>query len=362
MKVIALKCLLVFGCLSMIIACSNDPESLSETGQFEKTIQLAAISDTLHAVKDYDNFTETVLANPADLVNLNDSILVVLERRNQDFISVFEIPGINYLYSFGSLSRGPEPDEFVSPVNYINANVDQLITYEVASKSLKYLSISHSGVAKIKEGTLGYDDQMAPLDRVRHISGGLFFADYGTSDEKTNSEYVAIEFNKSDTLFTFGEYPESESTGFLRYAKFMKTNVSNRSGDRFAAFYLFLNRFKIFNQRGDELMQVNLNDPVMMNENSFEERIIQRSTAWASDDFIYTIGLNGTSDELFDKPTEAGTPTFFEVWDWEGNSIYRAYFDRLITRYVVSETERKIYALPKIGESSIIEYQLPNLK
>jgi len=82
----------------------------------------------------------------------------------------------------------------------------------------------------------------------------------------------------------FREYPDDGSEGFRRYNRFMKQNLSSSDGTRFAAFYFRENKFKIFNQSGDELVAVNVNDSRLGDDHP--DDFIFRTTGWASNKYI----------------------------------------------------------------------------
>lgn len=265
---------------------------------------------------------------------------------------------MRHLYSFGTLSDGPEPGEFQSVPMYYNVSEDELISYDGLSRQLSFFQLKDSTISKTREVMLSYNGQMDPLNRVRRIRDDLYFADYGSSFENTNHEHIALEPGVEDSLFTFGRYPESELEGFERYGQFMKENVVKPDGTRFATFYFRYNALKIFTSEGKRIEAIKVNDPFI------EDRLTEatddfmfRTTAAASDNFIYTLGYY-TSRENISSPNRSST-TFFEVWNWDGEPVYRASFDRFIDNFTVSESHHKIYAYNKSVDDTLFEYSLP---
>jgi hypothetical protein len=199
---------------------------------------------------------------------------------------------------------------------------------------------------------------MDPLNRVRRIRDDLYFADYGSSFENTDKEHIALKPGAEDSLFTFGRYPESDLEGFERYGQFMKENVAKPDGSRFATFYFRYNALKIFTSSGERIIALKVNDPMI--EDRLAEvtgDVLIRTTASASDEFIYTVGYY-KSREDFSTPDSSLT-SFLEVWNWDGKPVHRASFDRFIDNYTVSEMHQKIYAYNKSDEDTIYEYNLP---
>lgn len=333
--------------------------------EFEE-VQPATISDTLSPSKIHQLSDELTLVNSFEMVNVYDSYLVISEQRSEDFITVFELPSMNYLYSFGRVSRGPEVYEFSSVPVFLDTYKNQLVVHDAILGRVRFIEIDTNNIRTLDEKSLSYDGQLEPLHRVRLMNKNLFFADYGTSIEQTEREFVALEPDNSDSLFTFGTYPESEfgeypddaSESFRRYNRFMKENLSSPDGTRYAAFYFRDNKFKIFNQSGDELVAVNVNDPLL--EDDLSDDFIFRTTGWASNNYIYTLGLNGSWSELSDHPDpDENRKTTFEVWNWNGEPIYRAHFDRGITNFTLSEEHGRIYGLSASEQDVIFEYEIP---
>lgn len=359
-------CLIALIIALISLSCNkNGDVSNSLHNEFE-AIQAASILDTLSPSKIHQLSDDLTLVNSFEMVNVNDSYLVISEQRSEDFINVFELPSVNYLYSFGRVSQGPEVYEFSSVPVFLDTYKDQLVIHDAISRRVRFIEIDINNVLKSAEKSLSYDGQLEPLSRVRMMDENLLFADYGTSIEHTDREFVALEPGNSDSLFTFGKYPESEfgeypedgSEGFRRYNRFMKENLSSPDGTRFAAFYFRDNKFKFFNQSGDELVAANVDDPLLGDDLS--DDFIFRTTGWASNRYIYTLGLNGSWSDLIDNPeADEKRKTTFEVWDWNGEPIYRAYFDRVITNFTVSEEYGRIYGLSASVQDVIFEYEIP---
>lgn len=357
---------IVFLFLLLTLSCQKSAETDELVQNEFEDIQAASIADTLSTSSIHQLSDGLVIVNSFEIENVDDAYLVISEQRSEDFINVFELPSVDHLYSFGRVSQGPEVDEFSTVPVFLDSHQDQLIIHDAMSRRLRFIDIDRNDALKSGEKSLTYEAQTDPLNRVRRIDENLYFADYGTSLEKTDSEFVALEPGNSDTLFTFGKYPESEfgkqpediSEVIRRYNQFMKHNLSNPDGTRFAAFYFRHNKFKIFNQSGDELAAVSINDDTL--EDNLPDGFIFRTTGWASNDYVFTLGLNGTWAELTDNPEpDEDRKTTFEVWDWNGEPIYRAHFDRLITNFTVSEKHGKIYGISAIAQDVIFEYDLP---
>jgi len=301
---------------------------------------------------------ELSIVNPFRIVNVNDEYLVISEQRSDNFFNIFKLPEAGYLYSWGRQGRGPGADEFYSLPMYLNVHHEQLILFDGAAQRLKYVAITDSAVIKTDEKSLSYEGQMDPLNRIRFINEELYFADYGSSFEDTGHEHVALKPGVNDTLFTFGEYPESEWTDLERYHKFLKENLAKPDGSRFAAFYFRHNRFKIYNDRGEKLADVKIQDPYIDRDAMNQDSFLYRTPAAATDNFIYLLGLNAPREKIYEDP-DPNLKTSIEIWNWEGEPVYRAEFDRLIGNFTVSEKHGLIYAYSIPFDRALYVYELP---
>lgn len=334
----------------LVSSCGNPrPE------QF-KTVQALPITDTLSA-KIISIEDETKLLNPLHILNVNDQYLVISEYRENDFLQVFRLPEVDFLYTWGSQGQGP--NEFDRPPVYFNVRDQEIIPYEDVSRNLRFYRVTDTAFVKSgKDVRLSYEGQMDPLNRIRRINDTLFVADYGSSMEDTNHEHIALRPGENKPLFTFGNYPETELEGFHRYGVYLKTNISKPDGLKFAAFYKNHNMFKIYNSAGEELIVIQVDDPFFPEEDKNERSFVYRYTAWASEKYIYLLGLNGPEEKIFEElaPT---LNTSLEIWDWEGRPVHRSVFDRLIHNFTVSERHGKLYAFSILNPEEIFEYDLP---
>jgi len=178
-------------------------------------------------------------------------------------------------------------------------------------------------------------------------------------------EHIAIKTDDATPVSKFGEYPPSDIEGPDKFILFSKTNSARPDGTMFASFYSYFNRFKIYNSDFKLIKNVEVYDPSLPDPNVLQtidnpERIIFRYVRRASDDFIFTHGMNETSESLWDDPIPSIT-TFVEVWDWDGNQLFRAHFDRKIVRFAVAENSGKIYALGAEPFDEIYVYDISEL-
>jgi hypothetical protein len=325
-----------------------------------KSVDQANFSLKAEVVELSDNSN---IFRPVRILNHNDQYLIISERLNEDYIKVWSLPDLEFLYSWGKLGGGPY--EFLNTPMYFQSAEDELLVHDVLSRRVRNYEVTPSSIVLTKSTSLSYEDQIDPLSNPLMMSDGHFVADYGTGMEQTDNEHVIIQPGYDQPLTFFGKYPDTELQAFDRYFEFSKTGITNPKNGMFASFYNNYNRFKIYDSSGTLLKDIEVNDTELSkldDHNSGDYRyFLYRNPVWASDEYIYCIGFYGFSDVLFEKP-DSSTTTSFEIWDWDGNAVYKTTFDRYIRNFTVSEAHNKVYGYGFNVEDSLFVYDLPELK
>jgi hypothetical protein len=333
----------------------------------DRQLTAFVIADTMRALSlnEIPDTEGLVLGQPLRMENVSEEHLLLTDIRSQPFFHVFSMQDAAYLYSWGVRGQGPSPNEFVSVPVYVNVKGDTLIVYEAMRRQMHHIRLSDGEPEELAVEELWYEGAMDPLNRIRRMNDSLWFADYGTSIEETKHEHAALRPGNREILFTFGEYPDSDLESFQRYSSFMKSNLANPDGSRFAAFYFHHNMFKIYNAEGTLLRHVYVQDPESGQEREREPvSWLYRIAAGASDDYLYTLGIDAAADRFNAGSTNADSSLFttLEVWNWDGEPVYRARFDRLINLFTVSEKHGRIYAWSGLYDHTIFEYVLPDFR
>jgi hypothetical protein len=50
-----------------------------------------------------------------------------------------------------------------------------------------------------------------------------------------------------------------------------------------------------------------------------------------------------------------------EIWDWDGQPVFRSVFDEPVHGFTVSEKYNRIYAFSSLETHKILEYELPGI-
>lgn len=338
---------LTFLLIILTISCKNT---------HNRKVRALDLRDTLSVEDIHSLEKEEVLLNPLRMMNVDDSYIIISERTPNNFIEVFGLPDFKHLYSWGRQGRGP--NEFLSPPVYINVSGKEIIPFKDFQQRLVHYRVTDSALHKTESQKLSYEGQKDALNRIKRFNDSLYIAMYGAYED-TDYEFIALQPDNDQPLFKFGDYPANELDQTEKYFKYSKTHAVKSDGSRFAAFYYNVNMFTIYNPNGELIKRVEVSDSDVPAASPEGEDFKFRQVAHASDNYIYLLGLYGDNEKIFNKPDQASF-TSFEVWDWSGNPVHRAYFDRVIHNFTVSEKYDRIYGYSLFSPQEIYEYTLPD--
>lgn len=361
--------LITFGVV-LFLSFSASCTSTYDKSELENLLQVEALpySSELTSVQySYEGLTS--ILNAGEIINVDDRYLVVSDAEEEAIFKVFNLPELNYLYSWGRRGQGPDEYELL-PLVDINTTEDKLIVYNLSSRNIYYYSVNDTTFIPDGHQSLSYENESGFLSKVVRLNDSLFVADYGKFYEQTSHEYIALQPNLQTPRFTFGRFPSSGLTGPERYYQFFKTGVSNEARGEFASFYFYYNRFKVFNYEGEEQVYVHIKDDSIAEVDNLTARIDTytsgsessfryRKAQWASDNYLYALGINEYRD-VINENLDSFRPSL-EIWDWNGNQVYRAMFDTTITHFTVSEKHGNIYAYSLLDNNSIYVYDIPEI-
>lgn len=336
-----------------IFSCSSFQEN---NGFIVTEVESIAASDTLYS--NVYHFTEKQFLFPNRIENINDQFLIAIEPGTHDRFNVFSLPDLNFLYSFGSIGRGP--GEVSSIITFPSASISKpyLIVHDPVNFRLIRYGITDDDIIVLSESTIRYDTQDSPLNGLTKVSDSLFIAFYGTSDrEETNHEFVALQPDNEKSLFTFGNYPDTDLTAHMRAQHFVKTVTSKPDGQNIAAFYMNHPYLKIYDNEGMLLNYTTIGGELSNQNLTFPASVILRSQSRASDNYIFVLRVYATLNEMESKYYRP----IIEVWDWNGNPLSAAVLDKPVSAFTVSEVYNKIFAISSLEENRIFEYDLSNL-
>lgn len=284
------------------------------------------------------------------MVNVKDSLLVLGGQKPEEIFTVFHLPRLDYLYSSGRRGRGPGELSAIFRDAGSYASENELIIYDANKFSLLYYDVSEQGMVFKRRAAIRYSSQTMPLNGVKKLTDSVFTAFYGIT-EQTNHEFIALQPDNDEHLFTFGNYPESDLEGALRAQKFGKITAAKPDGQKFVSFYTFVPLMKIFDGSGNVLVEQDLKSSE--NKGAEKENLLYRSRVQASDAFIYVLAPFISAEDR----EEGRYHPFLEIWNWNGELVKKLVFDEAVINFAVSEKFGHIYCLVQGRQDVIFKHE-----
>ena len=127
----------------------------------------------------------------------------------------------------------------------------------------------------------------------------------------------------------------------------------------FVSFYQHIRRFRIYGQDGKLKRDVILDlfpgqECPEVDDNM---RLIHPICVYTTDNYIYSLNLDMTTEDVEDRKT---TPNI-QVFDWEGKPLIQYKLDCFINTFAVDEVAHKIYGVFVEDEDHIYVFNLPQL-
>lgn len=293
--------------------------------------------------------------------NVNDKYLVFIDDVNKGVFKVFSLPEAKFQYDWGRMGRGPDELSFVS-LRQINSYKNNLILYEDVYARLRFYQVTDSTLTLSQErDDFSFSNKRNPINGLKILKDSLYIIEFGYGDldnTKLQNEFIALKPGSQKPLFTFGKYPSLDLEPVKRMQEYSKVTAVKPDGSKLVSFYRRYNRFKIFDDEGKLLKEVNINDSYLSNDD--DPGFIYRISAEATDKYIYALAVNTTEKALEEGLNESFKPSV-EVWSWNGKPVQRFMLDYLIPRFTVSETYGKLYGYSLSLNNKIYEYDLKKI-
>lgn len=347
---------LIVGISLSLISCQTD-----QIVHDAKSIPtpLVDLSTTLQAADSVDYTAMSPPFAPSGILNVNDRYLVEHQQTSSNFFRVLKLPELTYLYTWGLEGRGP--GEYTMFPLFFNVIHDEnlILSYDIIDIKQDQFQVHDSTIRYVQSNTFFYEGRSEVLEVVANIGKDKYIVDHIPNSEDDNAEFVLIESGNTKPLLQFGEYPNSDADRYNKPLRFKKTGASNITEQRFASFYMRHNSFKIFDFQGELIGHYKVDGfEYVYAVMAISDPILSRIVAYSTDELIYTVGYGMLMSEFY----TGNYPSTFEVWNWDGESVYRAKFDRLIYGFTVSEVHGKIYGFTQQNPEKIYIYDLPTIQ
>lgn len=315
-------CVLLLG-IGIMLSCYRT-ESVKRYSSFDEIVTLVSKKDTI----------SNLLLYPRNLFICNH-LLVVLNEKTDTLFQVFRLPDFRYEYSFGIKGDGPE-DFNMPAINAVSYDENGFTLLDV--NKLKHINIV-GDIPVVRNEALPFN--FSYFNGMVKLSDSLYCCNAGFEEDR---EFMFLRFGDEPKLW--GEYPESAERfkgKLARNQAYDKITVVKPDGEKFVSFYRFIRRYKIYNSAGallnDAVVDVEPGnyEPDLKEENNY----IHTISAFASENYIYTLNLDMTPQEIMAKEIMPN----IQVFTWDGLPVKQYHLDRFISSFVVDEKEGKIYGV-----------------
>jgi hypothetical protein len=338
----------------IMISCSGDVVSTDKIQAVTLADQGTKLIATDSLIIDQDLVTV-----PFTLLNIKDTYIVLHERKTNNFIHVFSLPDGMYLYSWGREGRGPGEFAFQPMYLFNDRDSDTLFISNETFYRMESFVVGDTSLYPVSSNILHHEFQSQPLEVLAKISDGEFIASSLPVDSGVNAEFVVLTIDNQTPKMRFGEYPSIEGLDANNTPlRFSKTVSINKQKGLLIGFYKYYDSFKIYNYTtGTELGHRRIDVFSYPDKETLDADLtLFRTIAHSTDDFIYTTGFGYNVSDIMDFNIPS---TMFEVWNWNGESVYRATFDRPIFSYTVSHKYNKLFGFDLSKPNIIYVYDLP---
>lgn len=288
-------------------------------------------------------------------VFLKDSILVVLNRRDNSTVHLFKVPGFKYLGSFGRKGRGPM--EFLYP-SIIPLSGDNIICGIFDNATGKIYQITKSlTMQRIKSGSLEDTPIYSSRQMIYLHMNNLVYIQ--SSDKNRLISSTNTNDNTEKDLYNLALEPKLNS-----YFTYLGIATANIEKDRMVYAYNYFKVLKFmtldtktvktfnFNLPGFDISTLKVADGLDLNNLYYWGSIV------AQDEYVYVEIINKTADQLqSDKENNIHT-TVIEQYDWDGKPIRQIKLDKE-GRFVVDEKNEVIYLVSEYDNPPFFTYKLP---
>lgn len=262
---------------------------------------------------------------------------------------MFKMPDFEYQGQFGMKGEGPE--DFVLPsIRAVSQNETSFVLNDM--NRLKNISMNESE-PHISSIVMPYDFKY--FNGLVKLKDSLFCCNAGYE-----SEYELMFLYPDGQSRELGEYPERVEPRFqnvlARNQAYNSLLVAKPDGTRLAVFYQHIPRFRIYNTDGklesDNIMEI---PPCQeLPDEDDDKRYIHPIAIYATDNYIYTLNLDMTSEEIGNQIKNPN----IQLFDWEGHPLKRYQLDCYISSFIVDASKNTVYGVFIEDENHIYKFKL----
>lgn len=271
--------------------------------------------------------------NPLNMFIVGDK-LVIFRPANDVVFQFYRLYDLSYLYGYGTIGHAGNEFSFIdNSITQLDSN--RFRVFFQLKNMIAEICLTDSFVELDRKSII-----KSPFNDV--VNGFCFINDSISvcfSDFRKTTEYDLCNIYTKEKK-SFSPYPEwvLPAPKIDPMLVYMKSSVAKPDGSRFASFYAFFPRFRIYDTETHLLKDILLD--TSMAEKSFTEDVRKRRiyfrTSEAYGDFIYSLGSV--------YPNKDEKQSVLQVWSWTGEPIAQYILDRELSCFTISRKTGKLYA------------------
>lgn len=278
--------------------------------------------------------------------------LIVLQQDMDTLFYVFQLPEVEFLYSFGT--KGEAPNEFSNIYNESIIPTKEGFKLYCANNTINEISLKERAIIKKEHISSDYD----LFNGFQAINDSLY-----CFYNMTNPDFQFVLYNSHTQETTaFGEYPQwtsdeaYETNHISKVIDCLSHVVVKEDQSTLAAFYGYFDCFRTFDCLGNH-KETYLIEPssekYILNNDINQRTIYFPYPPQTINDYIYCIYRNATST---DEQTD-----LLQIWKWDGSPVASYKLEHNISSFCISDEYKKIYAVStkECNEDKIFIYDLP---
>ncbi len=353
-------------CLSFIFGCNSSSKHLKNVDyvldDFPKKINLE--SEELKI--------SSVLLKIDELLVI-DSLVVVYQNRKDTIFSIFQLPDLKHIHSFGSKGNGPNEFNLSFSATFGPVYGTANSTFAIGNKMTKVHYYRINDLLNKEQTPYKIASLPPKLNGFRAIS---YIGDtliYGAPYGKTNIDI--FKYTISDKkLDSYLEYPDDYPliSGEIKRGVYGCYMAAKPDRTKFARSYANMGIIEIYDISKDNHSPfvISYKDFPSLKENLHldsstkfpNHRQEQKIFSWgirANDKYIYTLVYNDRYDKVVGEegPLESFIPEI-HIFDWSGNPIAKCTPDHNFIMYDIDSEGRYLYTSSLFDENIIRRYDL----
>lgn len=293
---------------------------------------------------------------PLKIFIIGDKLLVE-DYTQKEIFKVFRLPEYQFLYSWGFIGEGPE--------EYIHVNPEST---SISNGTFEFLDLGKIRSFKLdEEGPVELDIRNlpslgSPANNLEKISDSIYIANTPIfSDDEY--EHMVFDLSSNKIIKKFGRFPE-EKIRFRsqneKHIAFHTSSTANNFTGRYASFYTYFKRFKIYQDNGELLNEVVLrpDGEKKYSIKDAKQNIIYFAEPYSSNSYIYVLLIGKSVNDL--ESDEEDYNPILTIWNWNGNPVAQYKLNKPVTSFTISEERQTLYGVSYLKMDELYEFKLPD--